>query len=333
MSELANWNGHLDPIPQRALRQPTSSPNASNLSLESYHPPVDHQEYDVIEQPSLLDEFLEDKRTEESVVVHGEREPSINLFPDVQLHDLVDTSSVSSDNVYSPYDQPSVPRTPENSGMQLLQLSAYSKPALFHLPHNSSVNIFRVQEVGASPSSREDSALSETADFMCRNEPEIIDLTGNEDNEDEELTVDEMLTDVDVYVSDDHLESRSSHQRSPAPRSPPRSSPIGQHESLFTPPPISKRRRRMMMAHIAVPSFPKGFSKADYQPMSEAFLAPFHEAPITRGVEHLSIADALGAAFNQNRASPSPPVSLEKHKGKESELLFWTRTIHTLYYS
>jgi hypothetical protein len=68
------------------------------------------------------------------------------------------------------------------------------------------------------------------------------------------------------------------------------------------------------MEHVAVPSFPQGLTKADYELMSR-----MPTAPISHVVEHPSLAHALSSAFTQNRAPSTVFASPDKRKGKERE--------------
>ncbi|KIK81166.1 hypothetical protein PAXRUDRAFT_833041 [Paxillus rubicundulus Ve08.2h10] len=288
------WDGHLDQAPQTLARPYISSSNPSNFSFESFRAPVENQHVNVIEQTSPLDSFLQQKRPGDSLVQSSaERESFTELSPRVQLHDPVDTSSVSSGDVQSLYDRPAVVHTPPKPRLQS-HLTTYSKSLSSQFTPNSSVHVFYVPESQVSPSTREHSLLSEAA-FTTG--PEIIDLT--EDTE-EELAISEMLP-IDPGSCRQHNLPRSS------------SPPIGKNRSLFTPP-IPKSRGRTIMEHVAVPSFPRGLTKADYKPLSNV-----PKAPISHVFEHPSLADALCSAFTQNCAPSTVFISSDRSKGKERE--------------
>ncbi|KAG1741704.1 hypothetical protein EDB19DRAFT_1704721 [Suillus lakei] len=120
---------------------------------------------------------------------------------------------------------------------------------------------------------------------------------GDNDNEDEEMAVDDMLT--ELFPAPD---SSSSASRSPSPE-------MG--DSLFTPPPISRKpHRRVILDCVSVPPFPKGVTRAGYKVSNASTSA------LQQGVEHPSISHAFAAAFAQNDRPPSPSLS---RKGKERE--------------
>ncbi|KAF9218474.1 hypothetical protein BS17DRAFT_883427, partial [Gyrodon lividus] len=294
-SEIANWDGHL---PRTLPQSYISSSTPSSFSPESFRAPVENQDFDDIKNAFPRGDFREQKRFEQSLVHAGlEREPFTELFTHIQLHNLAGTSSVPSDDVHSPRDRP-VHTTP-----------THSKSLSSQLTPNSSVHVSRVHNSPVSPGAREHAALSGPAFTI---EPEVIDLTLDEDTE-EELSVSEMLTDSNAHPSDKHADPGPSRHHRFTHSSP----PIGENRSLFTPPPVPKRRRRVFMDHIAVPSFSKGVTKADYEPM--AFAMSPTEAPISHAVEYPSLADALRSAFTQIRAPATVSVSPDKRKGKERE--------------
>lgn len=113
----------------------------------------------------------------------------------------------------------------------------------------------------------------------AKEHPEVIDLTFSDENVEEPIL---------ITIRD--------------------SSPSDWMEPLFTPPP-TKRRARVFMDHVAVPSLPKGTTKAGYEPMSASPTPPTHPP---RDVSRASICDAPEFVFNGNNASPSG-----KGKGKE----------------
>ncbi|KAG1848930.1 hypothetical protein DFJ58DRAFT_795505, partial [Suillus subalutaceus] len=137
---------------------------------------------------------------------------------------------------------------------------------------------------------------------------DVIELTDDEDdpghdgiksvsdpnNEDEEMAVDDMLTEPFSVRDSSPDGARSSRSSSPE---------IG--DSLFTPPPSSRKpRRRVVLDCVSVPPLPKGIAKADYKASNASSSVP------QQGVEHPSVSHALTAAFAQNDRSPSPSLSL-----------------------
>lgn len=87
------------------------------------------------------------------------------------------------------------------------------------------------------------------------------------------------------------------------------SSPIGWMEPLFTPPP-TRRRPRVLMDHVAVPSLPKGTTKAEYTPMPAS---PGPSVHPTRAMSRVSVCDAPQIVFSENSVSYS---RADKGKGR-----------------
>jgi len=88
------------------------------------------------------------------------------------------------------------------------------------------------------------------------------------------------------------------------------SSPIAPERSLFTPPPPSKRRTRLFIDYLAVPPFPEGLTKADYEPMSAPSTVPPPGPASPSMPSDSSLAEPL---VTKERTRP------QKLKGKERE--------------
>lgn len=88
------------------------------------------------------------------------------------------------------------------------------------------------------------------------------------------------------------------------------SSPIALEQSLFTPPPPSRRRTRLFIDYLAVPPFPKGLTKADYEPMSARSTVPPPGSTSPSMLSDPSFAEPLVT---------KEPTRPHKLKGKERE--------------
>lgn len=89
-----------------------------------------------------------------------------------------------------------------------------------------------------------------------------------------------------------------------------RSSPIVQEQSLFTPPPPSRRRTRQFLHYLAVPPFPKGLTRADYQPMFDRTVVPLPTPKATNALKDPSPAEP----------SVTKECTPQKRMSKEREL-------------
>ncbi|KAG2136375.1 uncharacterized protein EDB93DRAFT_788456 [Suillus bovinus] len=126
-----------------------------------------------------------------------------------------------------------------------------------------------------------------------------IKITSDIDNENEEMVVDNMLTEPFSVPDSSSDGARSLRSSSPE---------MG--DSLFTPPPPSRKpRRRVILDCVSVPPLPKDTTRVDCKAKSSI-------SKPQQGVQHPSVIQALTAAFAQNDRLPSPSLS---RKGKERE--------------
>lgn len=139
----------------------------------------------------------------------------------------------------------------------------------------------------------------ELTDDEDASEHDGIKSASDPDNEDEEMVIDDMLTEPSSVHDSSSNNARSS--RSPSPET---------SDSLFTPPPSRKPCRRVILDCVSVPPFSEGMIRADYDASNASTGKP------QQGVEHPSDSHALAAAFALNDRPPSPYLSL---KGKERE--------------
>ncbi|KAG2367622.1 hypothetical protein BDR07DRAFT_1478972 [Suillus spraguei] len=139
----------------------------------------------------------------------------------------------------------------------------------------------------------------ELTDDEDASEHDGIKSASDPDNEDEEMVIDDMLTEPSSVHDSSSNNARSS--RSPSPET---------SDSLFTPPPSRKPCRRVILDCVSVPPFSEGMIRADYDVSNASTGKP------QQGVEHPSVSHALAAAFALNDRPPSPYLSL---KGKERE--------------
>lgn len=109
-----------------------------------------------------------------------------------------------------------------------------------------------------------------------------------------------------IHPSNQHADPGPSRR----PSSSRHSSPIAPEQSLFTPPPPPRRRRRFIV-YLAVPAFPRGLTKADYQPMSGHSVVPLPGPTVTNTLKDTSLVESS--------VTKGHSPSLQKWKGKEHE--------------
>ncbi|KAH0826383.1 hypothetical protein J3R83DRAFT_5348 [Lanmaoa asiatica] len=292
VSELANWDGHLDQQRENSKWRHSSS----NLARDSYHTPLENQPFE-LSKPS--GRFLDQKRVEQSASHSNlERDSSENSPANARLPTRVDTTPTPSHDIHQ-YHHPSISHTVPNPALSSSPFIASSKSS--HFTPSSSVLTSRVHN-SRPPSSREHTALSRPA---LTAESEVIDLTIG-DTEDE-LSVSDMLVPNSMHSSDQCRDPGPSRQ----PLSSRHSPPIASEQSLFTPPPPPRRRTRVFIDYLAVPPFPKGSTKADYQPISGHFVVPPPEPTVTNTLKTFSLAETS--------VTEECTPSLQKWKGKERE--------------
>ncbi|KAF8552158.1 hypothetical protein OG21DRAFT_1511807 [Imleria badia] len=292
-SELANWDGRLDQQRQTSKWRRSSSNQTRTTPLEK----------------NSVGSFSDQRRAEKSAF--AERDSLANPPANARLPSRVDTTSTPSHANIHHYHQASFPinlppfpclHSSSRSTQHAAPNSAFSASPFIpsqkssYLIPKSSVHASRVHN-SRLPSSPEHITLLQPATI----ESDVIDLTL--DDTDDGLPVSNMLVHNSAHFSDRRADAGPSRP----PLSSGSSSPMAPEQSLFTPPPPSRRRTRMF---IAVPSFPNGMTKADYQPMSDHSVVPLPSATITSTLRHSSLADSLV------KKEHTPP---QKRKGKERE--------------
>ncbi|KAH7890317.1 hypothetical protein F5I97DRAFT_1971899 [Phlebopus sp. FC_14] len=289
ISQLGSWGVHQNST-QGRLRNPTSSSPSDGVQSQ---PPVQHHRYDVIDQTLHLDDILREERAGERALNNGFESPtSLESSKAARLNGLVYTPSISSDSEKPSLDQLSSLSTPEISELQFVQPTTGVELPMLHPCAKSPVNIARFQ----FPSSTRASRVRSDTSLVSKKEPEIIDLTGCEESEDE-AAVNEMLRDGGSRHVTKQNNPSTSRGRSPSSPS------LAGDRFLFTPLP-PRRRRRMLMDYVAVPSLQNGLTKDDYHPMPEARVALPIQTPGKR------------SSFDHD---DMPFIPSEKRKWKERE--------------
>ncbi|KAG8221743.1 hypothetical protein J3R82DRAFT_2033 [Butyriboletus roseoflavus] len=303
VSELANWDGRLDQQRQNSKWRRSSS----SLARESYHTPLENQPIEIFQPPGR---FSDQKRTEQSASRSNlERDSLVNSPENVRLPGHVDTPSTPSHDVHH-YHHPSIlvslplcplflssrfaQHTVPNTILAPSPFIASSKSS--HFTPNSPVLASRVHNSRPS-SSREHAELLKPASTI---ESEVIDLTINDT--DDELSVSDMLVHNNMGFSNQCADPGPSRRPSFSGHS----SPLPLEQSLFTPPRPPRRRSRLFMHYLAVPAFPKGLTKADYQPLPNHSVAP---PAVTSKLKDSSVAES---SVTKERTP-----SLPRWKGKE----------------
>ncbi|KAG0702573.1 hypothetical protein DFH29DRAFT_1069086 [Suillus ampliporus] len=298
-------------VPSTSYSKPIkSNPTPASYSSSTSSQDSNEQDSDcyIVEHPSSIDHmFHENRSAQRSARTSIKRVSSIDTLPAAHMSDLFQSSNldklfpfqhthdpsatddieIQSGSYISPsqHSTRSVPISRYAAGSNLLNTSIHPLPNPM-LVHNE------VIELTDDEDDDDDAALRYNAIKSAINS---IDY----DNEDEEMAVDNMLTELAPEP-----DSSSSVARSPSPS-------LDISDSLFTPPPSRKRRRRVILDCVSVPPFPKGMTRADYKSLPIASSS----AP-QQGVVHSSVSHALSAAFAQNDRSASPSLS---RKGKARE--------------
>ncbi|KAG1730945.1 uncharacterized protein EDB91DRAFT_1155614 [Suillus paluster] len=321
-SELMNWDGHISSSsyhPRSPKDVPlTSFSTSSNLDPTPASYPsstsseqANEQDSDcyIIDQPSSMNDIFDKNRVAQFAARASiERVSMIDTHSPAHMPELFQSSSL--DTMF-PFQHSRDPSVTDNVSIQSesysspLQHSSRSAPTSRYAAESNLALLDMSIRPRSNPTFAHDDVIELTNDdddddatLRYNAIKNAIDSIDN-DNEDEEMVVDDMLTEPAPEP-----DSSSSPARSPSP-----SLEIG--GSLFTPPPSRKRRRRVILDCVSVPPFPKGMARADYRSSPKASSS----AP-QQGVEHPSVSHALAAAFAQNNKSPPPPLG---RKGKERE--------------
>ncbi|KAG1781129.1 hypothetical protein EV702DRAFT_1074099 [Suillus placidus] len=307
-SELINWDGPLSSnsyhsrspkdVPSASFSKSMSSVKSTPASYSSTSTPQDANEEDsdcyIIDAPPSIDDIFNDncgstrasiKRASSIETLSAAHMPQFfqpsnldTLFPFQHTHD----TSVADEVL-----------TQSESYLSSSQHSTRSVPTSFYAAES---NLFDM----SIPPLLAHNDVIELTDDEDASAHDDIEIPSDPGNEDEEMAVDDMLTEPFSVRDSSSDGPRSS--RSPSPE-------MG--DSLFTPPPPSrKRRRRVVLDCVSVPPFSKGMTRTDYKVSNASTSKP------QQHVEHPSVGHALTAAFAHNDRPPSPSLSL---KGKERE--------------
>ncbi|KAI6038550.1 hypothetical protein EDC04DRAFT_3141465 [Pisolithus marmoratus] len=286
--DFASWDGNRTPRDRRQHPIPSNLASESRLATvnhpdhlalgraqlqafgEKYSPVVSSDfEFQVPKGLNLI--FFTLAHVALHILFQALRHHAQSFTPttDLNLSSPSGLSTPSSISVHLPSEQPELPQGHDEV---ILQDTPPYNPSM-RAPEASSS-----QTVNSENNPRIINGPSNSI-IPAKDHTEVIDLTLSDEDVEESLPV----TTRDTPLSD-------------------------RMEPLFTPPPTN-RRARVLMDHVAVPSLPKGTTKAEYKPMSAS---PGPSLGPPRDTSRVSICDAPEITSTKNNVSTSG-----KGKGKE----------------